>query len=60
MNIKEMQKILGALDDSKHHTTEELEDLAGIFYKTGDEQWCDLPRSTFKFIPERDVWVKLD
>ncbi len=55
---EDLRKVDGAFDKSKTHTEQELHSLGGIFYSMGKDQWCDLPTSSFVFVPEKGIWIK--
>ena len=49
--------LLAALDDRGSHDTDSLKKLGGIFYKIGNEEWCDTSTASWRKEHE-NYWMR--
>lgn len=52
----ELRKLAACLDNRNTHDTATLRSLGGIFYKLGNEEWCDTAINSWRK-EGADLWV---
>lgn len=51
-----IRRLMAGLDDRNTHDTASLKALGGIFYKIGNEEWCDTAIKSWRK-EDHDLWV---